>query len=512
MHAMQCHECGRPVTDDDRFCGGCGASLDGVTDATEPIPAIVTDMASTVGPLGDETPDDAEPHWNADPVWAPTGQIPVTEPANGEASRPASITDELPATEPVTEVLGIQVSELDPDLVPPADAAPPADTPPIDALPIDALPLGAPAIEPDPVGTSADETPTGPTAVTTDQIPPQGPTTTAQMPLVPTPIHEPLTFRPGAVSGLSLLGAIITMIATFATVVSVTSSQRIIPTADAPQAFRTGTWVADDLAGNLSIAALVAVATMLGGGVAAAFGWRGGSGLAGGAGLAVAGLVALTVGLAQVPIDAAYDMAAIPTDNQFTLTITRDIGYWLLIAAGVIGLVVFFASINDAFGDRRAGLNPWIAALGALGALVLAGGPLIPEQLGVFSDNWYVTDAPGTAPSILLTGRIIQLALIALAGLLGFLSVKRWGLGVAIGGALPAIWLVMSTTFELTDGPIGPGYLNPGATDLRVHGVTIIGASAVLAFGALALVAAYEQSRHDRAYAHPQTVPPDIEW
>ncbi len=41
----------------------------------------------------------------------------------------------------------------------------------------------------------------------------------------------------------------------------------------------------------------------------------------------------------------------------------------------------------------------------------------------------------------------------------------------------------------------GPGYLNPGATDLHVHGVTIIGASAVLAFSLLAVVAAYDQSR-----------------
>ena len=71
------------------------------------------------------------------------------------------------------------------------------------------------------------------------------------------------------------------------------------------------------------------------GGVTAAFGWRIGSGLAGGAGLAIAGLAALTIGLAQVPVDAAHDLAAIPTENRFTLTITLDLGYWLQIAAGV---------------------------------------------------------------------------------------------------------------------------------------------------------------------------------
>lgn len=408
---------------DDRFCGACGASLAGVTQPTEAMPAI---------------DDEALEH---DPVWAATGEVPV---AHGQIEHASgSITDALPATEPVTEVGN--------------DA--PAEPPSVTA-------------------------PTGPVVAST-----------VEMPLMPTPIDEPTQFRPGIVTALSIVAAIVMMIATFATIVEVTSDQRIIPTADAPAAFRTGTWVADDLAGNLSIAALIAVASMLAGGVAAAFGWRSGSGLAGGAGLAIAGLAALTLGLAQVPIDAAHDLAAIPTEDRFTLTITRDLGYWLQLAAGAIGIVVFFAAINDAFADRRPGLNPWIAALGALSAIVLAGGPLIPEGQAVFSDNWYVSDVPGAAPALLLTGRLVQLALIAIAGVLGFLTVRRWGLGIAIGGALPAIWLVVSTVFELVDDPVGPGYLNPGATDLHVHGVTIIGASAVLAFSLLAIVAAHDQSR-----------------
>ena len=42
---------------------------------------------------------------------------------------------------------------------------------------------------------------------------------------------------------------------------------------------------------------------------------------------------------------------------------------------------MFFASINDAFGDRRPGLNPWIAALGALATVVAVLGPMIPEGI-----------------------------------------------------------------------------------------------------------------------------------
>jgi len=447
MRSMQCHACGRAVTADDRFCGGCGASLEGVTDATESMPAIADDTPET-GDVVDE------PAWGDDPVWAATGEL-----AETPADTTGSITDALPATEPITEVW----SEV--------------------------APTGEHIVPPEPPLSEPITAPQEPVAASTEQMP--------AVPSMPAPIRETAQFRPGVVSALAVLTAIVTMVASFATIVAVSSSQRIIPTADTPAAFRTGTWVADDLAGNLSIGALVAVIAMISGGVAAAFGWRSGSGLAGGAGLAIAGIAALTIGLAQVPIDAAYDMAAIPTDNEFTLTITRDLGYWLQIVAGALGVIVFFASINDAFADRRAGLNPWIAAVGALATLVLAGGPLLPEGLGVFSDNWYVNEAPGTAPAMLLTGRLIQLALIALAGVLGFLSVRRWGLGVAIGGTLPATWFVLSTMFELVDGPVGPGYLNPGATDLHVHGVTIIGASAVLAFAVLAVVAAYDQARHE---------------
>jgi hypothetical protein len=157
-------------------------------------------------------------------------------------------------------------------------------------------------------------------------------------------------------------------------------------------------------------------------------------------------------------------------------------------------VVVFFASINDTFGDRRRGLNPWIAALGALAGLVMAAGPLIPEHRATFSDNWYVSDAPGAMPAMLLAGRLVQLALLAVAALIGFLVVRRWGLGVAVGAGLPAIWLTVSTMLELGDNPAGPGYRNPGATSMHVHGVTIIGASALAAFALLAIVAAYDQA------------------
>ena len=42
---MVCHECGRAVEPNQRFCSGCGASLRGVTEPTEQVPAA-TDAES----------------------------------------------------------------------------------------------------------------------------------------------------------------------------------------------------------------------------------------------------------------------------------------------------------------------------------------------------------------------------------------------------------------------------------------------------------------------------------
>ncbi len=535
---MVCHACGKTVADGDRFCTGCGtrlqpapgdvadrADVDGQADSTTtpespvagaqgpitapdaaadaseavsestpaepttaepatagPTPAEPTPTPATAGPTPAEptpaspadtttdepTPDEPTPtgeartellplidddDWGADdPVWAATAPTPIT-------GGPTVATSDLPATEPVTEVWM--------ESVPDETAA--------HATPYD-------FVEREPVGATQ-----------------AMPTATAQMPAV-VAVQAPAVhrFRFGAVTFLAVVTGLVTLAGLFTTIVSIDSDARLTIGADAPFGFRTGTWIADDLANNLSIAGLLAAVLMVAGGIAAAFGWRWGSGLAGGSGLAVAGLVGLALGLAQIPIDAAHEFAQIPPDEPFTLTITRDVGYWTLLAAGALGIIVFFASINDAFGDRRAGLNPWIAALGALGTVVAAGGPLLPENLADFSDNLYLTDGPGEAPALLLASRLAQLGLFAVAGVVGFLSVRRWGLGVAIGGTVPAIWLAISTLFELTDAPVGPGFRNPGADDMHLHGVTIIGISAVAAIAVLAVIAAYDQGVRER--------------
>lgn len=437
---MVCPECGKAVESDQRFCNGCGAPLAGVTDATQPVDEVA----------GSDDPADS---WvDHDPVWAPTAP----------AVPSGTATSELPSTEPVTAVE-------------------------MEAVEADAGPAQLPA-------TPYDFTDDEPTTTAM----PQTRTATAEMPVVTAPARPDHHFRFSVVVFVAIVTAVVTLVAVFANIVTIESSTRLQPVDDTPAWFGTGHWMLDDLADNLSITGLIAAISMVTGGIAAGFRWRWGSGLAAGAGLAFAGVAAIGLGLAQFPIDAAHEFAAIPNEQEFTLTVTRDLGYWLLVAAGVLGVVVFFASIGDAIDDHRSGLNPWIAALGALAGVVAASGPLIPENLAAFSDNWYLSDAPGSPSALLLIARLVQLGLLVVTSVVGFLMVRRYGIGLAVGGLLPVVWLVVSVLFDLTDRPVGPAYRNPGATDIDVHGVTIIGVSALTGMAVLAAVAAYDLSVRER--------------
>ena len=101
-----------------------------------------------------------------------------------------------------------------------------------------------------------------------------------------------------------------------------------------------------DVGVNLPVAGFTGAAVMTLGGLLACYGFRWGAGLAGGGGLALAGWAGLTIGLVEVPIAVAESITRTNTTQQFTLTITRDIGFWLVIAAGAIGVLVFAASLR----------------------------------------------------------------------------------------------------------------------------------------------------------------------
>jgi hypothetical protein len=429
---MTCTECGRSIEPGDRFCTGCGRPIAEPT-VSSPILPPTGSLPRTE--LVERTLPDSG--WGLDdPVWAPTGAVPVI--GDEPPSRPDAVTTDAVTTDTVTTDLFR-------------------------------------------------------TELAATGLMPVGPVI-ADVPTRSRPVADRGRVRLTPTAALGMIGGLVLLVAMFATVVEVVADIPLTVPADAPIGFRLGTWIADDFGTNLPIAGLVAALTMSLGGVAAAFGHRWGAGLVGGGGLAAAGLSALTLGFAHIPIEAAQDFAAVPSETAFTLTITKALGYWLLVTAGAVGIVAFFASTNDALGERFGGLNPWTAALGALAVSVAAAGPLLPESPAVLSDNWFVIDRPGEAPAMLVAMRLVQLGLLAVGGIVGFLSVRRWGLGVAAGAALPSLWLGTSTLIGLGGSPIGPGFRNPGTTDVTLHGVTVIGLASTVAMFVLAVIAAYDQA------------------
>ena len=122
--------------------------------------------------------------------------------------------------------------------------------------------------------------------------------------------------------------------------------------------------------------------------------------------------------------------------------------------------------------------------------LVAAIGPTIPEGSADWSGNYSSASLARDLPAAFFAGRLIQLGLLALCGVVGFLLVRRYGLGLAVGGAVTAGWMVVTAATDRTASPIGPAYENPGSLDLRPHAVTIVGMALLGFFALVAIVMA----------------------
>ena len=108
----------------------------------------------------------------------------------------------------------------------------------------------------------------------------------------------------------------------------------------------------------------------------------------------------------------------------------------------------------------------------------------------------HTDDPSGTdVPAVWFAARFVQLGLLLLCGVFGFLLVRRYGLGLAIGGTICAGWLVVTTATEQTDRPIGLAVGNPNFTDLQPHIVTIVGVGLMLFFGLVATAMALIDDR-----------------
>ncbi|MET0325652.1 MAG: zinc ribbon domain-containing protein [Ilumatobacteraceae bacterium] len=462
---MQCHSCGADVRDGQRFCMECGASLRGVADITGEVPVIT---AATPPPA--DTVDRTREMMAMAPPSPTAPPAPAPPPPPPPPSATATPAPADPATTPMVATPAPTASAAETaSTTTPLPVTPPADPTPTPIL--------------TPAAARTDDTSrrqvveaTAATAVLTDDRPTGvQPTAVAAS---PEPVGAP-TVEPRRRFRLRL-SLILALMALAATVVAVATTMiEIVPPPDGP----VPQYVVNDFGTNNTVAGLLAAGAMVLGALAWCFGYRWGAGLAGGAGAAVAGWAALLLGIAEWRI-ASAEAAVTPA------TITRDVGYWALVAAGGLGILVLLGSLIRSGRDGRAGLDPWIAALGAVSFLIAAGGPLIPQGTADWSGNINSDSLGVDLPTLFFVGRGVQLGLLALCGVIGFLSVRRYGLGLAVGAAIATGWLLATAATDQTTSPIGPGYENPGSLDLQPHAVTVVGFALVGFFSLVAIVMA----------------------
>ena len=124
-------------------------------------------------------------------------------------------------------------------------------------------------------------------------------------------------------------------------------------------------------------------------------------------------------------------------------------------------------------------------------------GPLRPSGGAAFADNWMVGSADGAWPTLLVIARLIQVGALAVGGVLGFLLVRRHGLGLVVGALAPAAWMVATAWIDVGANPIGPAYRNPGGGS-GVETLTVVGTVAAVALLAVAASVAWENDTSRR--------------
>ena len=239
----------------------------------------------------------------------------------------------------------------------------------------------------------------------------------------------------------------------------------------------------NDFSSNLTVGAILAALLLVIGASLGATGRRAGTGLAGGAGLALAGMMGMMLGQVTQLFD-SNEFALLSTGGSFTLTTTRDIGFWLAVVAALLGGVAFVLSFEAVGNDGHPQVHPGIATLGLLGTAMAVIGPLIPLNDAPFGDQFRNDFTP---PATLLLRQLVLL-LIAVGGVVGFTRRRRWGLGLALGAISVGAWQLFTAATESGDIPLSYAGGNPGALDFAPHTVTIIGVIAMVLAGVAGLI------------------------
>ncbi len=229
-----------------------------------------------------------------------------------------------------------------------------------------------------------------------------------------------------------------------------------------------------DLLANVRAALIVGAIVLVIGAVLAAGSRREGVGLAGGAALGLASVAIIVVGVVLTFLQTFRD------GGLGTGTFTNEAGFYVLVGAGVLGIITFLVSLGGSGFDGNVAVNPLIVAFGTVASLAVALGPLLPLNDATFGDN-FSTDATN---AVAVWTRIASLVVLAAGGLIGFLNRRRWGLALALGtvAAATALWLGSVRNDGSSDFPanIGIGLTNPGSLDGKPHVVTTLGLIGVL--------------------------------
>ncbi|MFZ9628036.1 MAG: hypothetical protein ACO3C1_01645, partial [Ilumatobacteraceae bacterium] len=284
--------------------------------------------------------------------------------------------------------------------------------------------------------------------------------------------HE---FRLTALLVLAVLTAVVAVSAAVLEVISY-----VVTGTDAASA----TLVLDDLSSNHLIGVGIGVFLLLVGAVVGATGRRSGAGLAAGASLGLAGLLLGAVGHAIDALD-EVEVTYLKTAGN-TITSTREIGFFLAIAAAALAGMAFVASLGAA---RRGGRARWpLAVLGVLATAAAVAGPLVPLNGGEWLDNWSQSGVPDAT----LWLRLSVLLLVLVGGVTAFAIGGRFGGSLALGLVSIAIFQSVMAYLDLGDLPLGFAdgnfFSTEGGIEIEPHLITIAGLLAMVVLGVLTIV------------------------
>ena len=493
---MKCPTCSSELVTGQKFCPQCGTNVGALT---LPVPPA--------GPIASAPPA------TAPPAAEPAGSAAATRPADPAAAPPTVVGPVAPLAPPPTDSFAIVEQTVPPATTPDADPPKSAATNPIAASPAPTetptsgeVPQwvnrwSAPSESAQPAYQQAqyqqaqyqqaqyDQAHYDETNEHEVQAVPHsqliiGPPTSA--------VPYPAGYAPGAVGVPgrgSVVLAVLAGVAGLAAIIGAFVPVLEIST-DAPIP-EAGDYKLNDLllGTNMIIGAVLVGLCLLGGGILATQGKRIGAGLASGAAIALAPVLVVVWGgidrISQAAEAHAVATAAAGQGGTFYQA-KQGAGLWVLIGAAALGLIALVVALVQAGADGRPPLNMFVGLGGALAAVVAAFGQMIPSELRSFGDNF----DNSIATNAILYGRLAMIALVAAAGAVGFLCNNRWGIGLALGGAVFWAWQWLSSLAEIGDSPLPPGFVPISTIDGKPHIVTTIGVVAVLVLATVAMITA----------------------